>query len=660
MMRIKIFYFFKQNYISFYIRKFFFLFFFIKKKINIIYFLFWIHYYIYYLLLTTNSKLLVNYRYISRNFLKLKKKKKLFIFYYYLKHLRDNYFLYYVNLKCYFVYFFSKFYYYYYFIRYFFKRIFFIKKKNFFLLHNYFYSKIMYRLNYFEYFWIFFQTLPIYLLRRWKKNYRLRRKKWWIVNKFNRFSYLFRASLTVEDFFNINKNNSFLILTKKVLLKLNKPKRKFKRRRKYRYYIKKFKKKIMKLFIRFHLRRNLLPRRLVRRFGWYFRIKKKRKIRRPRRLINYFKGSLRLKKNFLKFKYTEKRKYVRKLSYRRKLWLYRKRIHRRKIFLTQYRLLKIFKKKLYNKQLKFVKKNTTIKLLPSLKLILNYSLLRKVLLFLSSSTLIRSINKIRWSYSIFSNFRLIYTIFSDPYFLKNLVYIDRRQRFRFLFKFIRSKFLKRNIQKSLYNFMFNSNVIYSFFIPKMCKRLLVKTYRRKKLSSFSWIFFTQISNLFFNLFFSNFFFNLNFTDSEKLNRSYLNRMFSHFLLFNPPKSKYHFLKELCDIYLLTGITKDSNLLHKWLIRNMSILFFRQHWQFLRFFKMTLLYTFKILKDKFNIQGLFVTFRGKIGQVGSVRKKAYFLKQGVHPLANLGFKMSFNTSIVKTDTGAIGVSVYLFY
>ena len=293
-------------------------------------------------------------------------------------------------------------------------------------------------------------------------------------------------------------------------------------------------------------------------------------------------------------------------------------------------------------------------------MVLNFNILRKVLIFLSSSTISQPLTKVRIPYSFFSNFRLIYTIFSKGEFIKNLLYVNRIKRYYILFNFLKSRFLKKNISKSLYSFMFNSNVIYHFFIPKICRNLLLKIYRKKKLFGFSWIFFTQLSNLFLNLFSSNFFLNLSFVDSEKLNRLYLNNMFSKFLLFNPPRSKYHFLKELCDIYMLTGITKDSNLLHNWIIKNMSILFFRRHWQFLGFLKLTLLYVFKILSQSFGIKGIFITFRGKIGQVGSVRKKAYFLRQGVHTLSNLSLKSSFNSSIVKTDTGAIGVSVYLFY
>ena len=76
--------------------------------------------------------------------------------------------------------------------------------------------------------------------------------------------------------------------------------------------------------------------------------------------------------------------------------------------------------------------------------------------------------------------------------------------------------------------------------------------------------------------------------------------------------------------------------------------------------MTLVYVFSIMQIKFNIKGLFISFRGKIGQVGSVRKKALFLRQGVYSLSDISLRISFTSSITKTDTGAIGVSVGLYY
>lgn len=88
-------------------------------------------------------------------------------------------------------------------------------------------------------------------------------------------------------------------------------------------------------------------------------------------------------------------------------------------------------------------------------------------------------------YSLFSNFRLMYTIFSDTNFITNLLYVNRFQRYYILFNYIKSRFLKKNISTALYSFMFNSNVIYYFFIPKICRNLLLKIYKKKKLFGFS-------------------------------------------------------------------------------------------------------------------------------------------------------------------------------
>lgn len=572
------------------------------------------------------NKYLLNYRYFSRVY--LHKKKNINICLFYLKSIKNNKSIVQINKDIYFSFFFSKFLLYYYYTILFFK-YFFSLQRNYFILKNYFFSKMSYRYHFFELFWTLFKIVPIH----WSKlvlklnivkvgGKKKRHFKW--------FSYLFNVSSGIDTFFNIQKENSFLILAKRVILtKVNKTFKSF------NYKIRRFKREIIYDFIK-KLRKIPIRKLQWRRFAWFYKLKRKKKyIKTPKRLKYLYVGDCRLKK--IRFKYLKYKDYKKK---------------------RKFKIFKLLKLKFAEKSYNLLQKKTHYKL--DLRLSLNFGILRKVLTFLSSSSFSQSITKVHIPYSLFSNFRLIYTIFSDGNFIKNLLYVNRFKRYQVLFNYLKSRFLKKNINKSLYSFMFNSNVIYYFFIPKVCRHLLLKIYIKKRLLGFSWIFFTQLNNLFSSLFSSNLFFNLNFTVSESLNRSYLNNMFSEFLQFNPPKSKYHFLKELCDIYLLTGITKDSNLLHAWIIKNLSIIFFRRHWQFLGFLKMTLMYIFKLLKQSFGIKGIFITFRGKIGQVGSVRKKAYFLRQGVHTLSNLSLKASFNSSITKTDTGAIGVSVYLFY
>ena len=624
------FYFYRQAYLLYYLRKNFYISIFVKKNINIFFFLFWVYFFIQKILLL-NNKYLLNYRYFLRNFNNsLNVNTNKFIYFFYLKCKNERLYIQRINNSFYFIFFFSRFLFYHFYLSLFFKKLFFLQK-NYFLLKNYFFSKLTYRYNYFELFWTLFEIIPKHWF--WKKRKKNKKskigKKWNLKRSRKWFSYLFRVSSSIETFFNIQKDNSFLILAKKSTL------RKYRRKFKPCYFrIIRFKRQIKKNFFK-KLKKGFIRRFRWRKFGWFFKLRRKKKyLRIPKRLKFLYLKNNPLKR--IQFKYLKRKRYVRR---------------------RKYNLLKLFRIKFAKRSFKLLKKK---KFVSKLELSLNFNILRKLLTFLSSSSLMQSITRVRTPYSLFSNFRLIFTIFSEGSFIKNLLYVNREKRYLILFNYLKSRFLKKNISKALYSFMFNSNVIYHFFIPKVCRNLLLKIYRRKRLFGFSWIFFLQLSNLFLNLFSSNLSFNLNFVDSERLNRSYLNNMFSKFLMFNPPRSKYQFLKELCDIYLLTGMTKDSNLLHQWIIKNLSIIFFRRHWQFLSFLKMTLLYVFKILESHFGIKGIFITFRGKIGQVGSVRKKVYFLQQGTHALSNLSLKASFNTSITKTDTGAIGVSVYLFY
>lgn len=615
------FYFYRQTYLLYYLRKNFFLFLFTKNNINIFFYLFWVYYYIKFFLLKYN-KFLINFRYFSRIYFAIKTNKVICFFY--LKRKEKN-------IKklwnyLYISFFFKKIFLYHYYIKIFFKRYFFLQK-NYFLLKNYFFSKISFRHNFFELFWTLFNIIP----KHWSKKKMITKSLFKKKKKSSKwFSYLFTVSSNIDTFFNMDKENFFLILAKKNYLKKT-----FKTFKTFNTKVKRFKRQIIHNFVRI-FKKNTLNKVRWRRFAWFFKLKRKKKfLKIPRRL---------------KYMYTE--------NFEIKRWkfkLFHKKIFKKK---RRYKIVKLLRVKFAKKKFNLLQRSTRYQL--KFNFSTNFSVLRKILIFLSSSTSSQTLMRISIPYSLFSNFRLMYTIFSDTNFITNLLYVNRFQRYYILFNYIKSRFLKKNISTALYSFMFNSNVIYYFFIPKICRNLLLKIYKKKKLFGFSWIFFTQLNNLFLNLFSSNLFLSLNFSVSEGLSKGYLNQMFNIFLSFNPPKSKYHFLKELCDIYILTGITKDSHLLHCWIIKNLSIIFFRRHWQFLGFLKMTLLYIFKILQQSFGIKGIFITFRGKIGQVGSVRKKAYFLRHGVHTLSNLSLKSSFNTSITKTDTGAIGVSVFLFY
>ena len=200
----------------------------------------------------------------------------------------------------------------------------------------------------------------------------------------------------------------------------------------------------------------------------------------------------------------------------------------------------------------------------------------------------------------------------------------------------------------------------SILLQSLFTTLLKAVYKNSILTSFYWLFNLKIPELFSNIFFSNIKFLIKFTDSENINKKLIEGLMRRLLYYNPAINKHHYLKEICDIFFLTGITKDVNMLHTWIIKKLSITFYKKHRALINFLKIVLDFVFFSLCNKFNIKGFLFTFRGKIGQVGSVRKKAIFIKKGVCSLTNLNLKVNSLTSISRTDTGAIGVMVSVYY
>lgn len=187
------------------------------------------------------NKYLLNYRYYSRiYFYKHVNKKNTYLFY--LKSLKKKNNLVIIHKNIYFNFFFFKFLLYYYYIILFFK-YFFSLQRNYFILKNYFFSKISYRYHFFELFWTLFEIVPTHLSKLVSKlNVTKFGKK---KRNFKWFSYLFNVSSNIDTFFNIQKENSFLILAKKIFVKkINKTFKPF------NYKIRRFRRKVISKFLK--------------------------------------------------------------------------------------------------------------------------------------------------------------------------------------------------------------------------------------------------------------------------------------------------------------------------------------------------------------------------------------------------------------------------
>jgi len=79
-----------------------------------------------------------------------------------------------------------------------------------------------------------------------------------------------------------------------------------------------------------------------------------------------------------------------------------------------------------------------------------------------------------------------------------------------------------------------------------------------------------------------------------------------------------------------------------------------------FFLKNLILRFSIFFKRLLIRGVFFDIRGKIGATGNSKKKRLFFKCRKHSLTNKRLRINFSNGVVRTTTGVLGVSTYIFF
>jgi len=649
MLQISLFYYFKLNFLLFFVRRYFFSLFYIRERINFFVFLFFLFKF-FKTIDFSQLFMFLNYRYTYRR-AKYKKqimssdfsiirsyyRSKCFIFKDDFVHCRDTYFF--------FNFFFKKFNSYLFFFKYSFLNLA-LNHSCFSRLQDYFFSKRSKRYIYFSNIWLFSNIYPTHWSKDASSSYRVDtvKSKW--SERFSnlRFQYLFSLNdsiinyfdLTTSNFLNIPKNLAIQPLEKKKVLLFNRNPRKTLPKINFSKLF--FKNKNCILISKKMLKRNLSN---VYSYSSYLQYV---------RYFSSFKKKLLFKLSstacFTYQKFLSPRDGYPYIAFRKK-----------KKFIWRLDLKK-------NKQLFSVKSQFFLKKQEQHKIIFspNFYFLQSVLALAGILNKPRMLYSLSSQFSFFNSFRIVHLILYNSSIFFNLFYIPQSDRIKLLFNCLSNRFASNDYtaHSSLLRVFAYSNVTYAHFLPWFCRIYLRNYCVSQKKAKLSWLFYNQVSHVFNNLFNSNIYFSLNFTDSESISIQFVRYVFQHYLSFNPPSGNMYFIRELTNIFYLMGATKDSNLLLGWLVRNLSITFYRKHWRFLTFFKQSLEFMFKKLLQSFNIKGMLVSFRGKIGQVGSVRKKAFVLRCGTSSFTNINLKLSFSSSVVCTDTGVIGVSVGVYY
>lgn len=119
-------------------------------------------------------------------------------------------------------------------------------------------------------------------------------------------------------------------------------------------------------------------------------------------------------------------------------------------------------------------------------------------------------------------------------------------------------------------------------------------------------------------------------------------------------------KKVLEIFLLTLFNKDSKLFTNWLKHTMENIYYKNHKKLLVFIKNIFFFLFKYLSSFLKLKGLKLKLKGKISLGGNSKKKIFNLKLGNFNLTSKNNYINFDKNFIKTISGTLGFSFFIFF
>lgn len=121
-----------------------------------------------------------------------------------------------------------------------------------------------------------------------------------------------------------------------------------------------------------------------------------------------------------------------------------------------------------------------------------------------------------------------------------------------------------------------------------------------------------------------------------------------------------FLLEMLEVLYFTFKFKDLTFLMKWFVKTMYRVSFKNHKKLLSVFKQIVINYSDILVHNNNVSGFFFDIRGKVGVTGDAKKRSFFFNVGKYSKTTKNSKFNYQFNTVRTDTGALGITMVLYY
>ncbi len=234
----------------------------------------------------------------------------------------------------------------------------------------------------------------------------------------------------------------------------------------------------------------------------------------------------------------------------------------------------------------------------------------------------------------------------------------------FLFLF----FHKLYIFKKFNNFTYNSLTAYEYnsitpihFLEKPLKRLIINKFRKNFTPSYFKYLYYYASSVLESFLKKRVYLKINSkTRIPKREFHNLVFIFQKHRNFQTKVGRGFFFFEMLEIIWLSFYNKDLNYLIDWFIKTMNRIPFKQHKKLLSVFKFIITKYFSVFSNTGDVRGFFFDIRGKVGVSGNAKKRHFSFYNGMYSKTTKNSRFDYQHDIIRTSTGALGVTMILYY
>jgi len=228
--------------------------------------------------------------------------------------------------------------------------------------------------------------------------------------------------------------------------------------------------------------------------------------------------------------------------------------------------------------------------------------------------------------------------------------------------FLNNLDLLDTVQNSKNSVFYNVNNFTNInYLSRINKKLIYNRFQKNSTPKFYKYFYNYITS-FFELFLKKKIL-LNIKTKLSIKTFFLNEISAILIKHKSFQSKIgrgFFFSEMLEILFLSFFYKDLNLLINWFIKTMGRIQFKNHKKFLNLFKFTINSYSKLFVYANNVSGFFFDIRGKVGVSGNAKKRHFSFNEGEFSKTTKNSKFEYQHQIVRTFTGALGVTMILYY